>query len=140
MSCNVCEAMTRVFGDRFSNCSVISDELIRIAIKGMIEQVAELQDEIDAKKMAGTITKEDHELLTHVFERAFSFAAGSVPAAALATGVDTGPVQMLRLVEDTVQIWVNKKLDDLGPEDLIKALESFVSEGSGPDPTDSSVN
>lgn len=146
--CEACAAMIRVFGpDRFPNgCSSISDGMIETAMKGMIDTVTELQDEIDAKQLAGTISKEDHEVLTRVFNAALPFAAGSMPASALAVGANIDPGQMMQLVQSSIQIWMRQKLAELmekdGPDALVKMLTGLMSspesepEGSGgSDPT-----
>jgi hypothetical protein len=136
--CEACAAMVRVFGDRFPNgCSSISDGMIETAMKGMIDTVKELQDEIDAKKLAGTISKEDYEALTRVFNAALPFAASSMPAAALAVGANVDPGQMMQLVQSGIQIWMQQKLTELmerdGPDALVKMLAQLGGMPSEPE-------
>jgi hypothetical protein len=134
--CESCKALTRVFGDRFKGgCSSITDGLIENAIKGMVNTVSELQDEIEAKKLAGTISKEDFEVLTRTFKLAFPFAAANVPAGAMAVGAAATPDQMMTLVQSGIRLWMQKKLMEV-LDDPGAVLEALLKLGVQPDEPD----
>ena len=138
--CPLCAATKRVFGDRFSGCAGISNDLSVAATTLIKERIGALLMELETKRAAGLVSDEDYVLMQKSIRHSFSFAASNVPSVALVSGADSDPPTMMQLVQANMVSMIRsvfqRRVEQEGPSALIELLMMLreVGSGSGDDP------